>query len=317
MSLLFNELSVEDQFASADVFLAALVTVMRMRECARRYGRPIRVAASLGRRPASLGMQFRQIVREARDVNLRRSVLSWLEKDGPFLEEGPLSSPNDAVLLNGHSVVGSTLAEAACLSSLGEHVTLAGFSPSSFDVNPLVMDLDDGTNTSGTIRVSIDNFWGVQALDAFLRVLDPPLRSWADFELRARRDFPEMMFADGCTRRDHPFNPGVADRIWKLLEMLSQMRAAILPDGTYGAAWNRQWTEWFRGGELFSDSSASEKIEFDAELTFPHPGRQGESIKCTWHGKINSPKLRVHFSFPITRAEPIYVVYIGPKLTKR
>lgn len=314
MELLLNDLSLDDQFPSPDAFLLALGTVMRMRGCAQRYRRSIRVATSIGQRPAAQGRQFRDIVRDARDVNVRRSVLAWLEKDGPFLEDGPLSRPEDDVCHAGRAVAGSTLAEAACRKLLGDAVALAGFSPSSFDLDPLLLDVRDGASTS---RVSLDNFWEHDVLDAFLRALEPPVGSWAELDLAVRRDFANLTFGDSCMCRDHPFNPGVAHRVWKLLDMLSRLRAAILPDGTYGDAWHHYWEEWVHGGELFSDSSDSEKREFDSELTFPLPGHPGERIKCPWHGKVNSPKRRVHFSFPIQHDEPTYVVYIGPKLTKR
>lgn len=67
----------------------------------------------------------------------------------------------------------------------------------------------------------------------------------------------------------------------------------------------------------FTDSSDGEKREFKNELTFPHPERPGETLFCTWHGKVKTPQMRVHFAYPLKRNEPLYVVYIGPKITKR
>ena len=67
----------------------------------------------------------------------------------------------------------------------------------------------------------------------------------------------------------------------------------------------------------FSDSSDSEKRGFRARLTFPHPDKPGESMFCTWHGKVRHMMLRLHFSWPVRADEPVYVVYAGPKLTKR
>jgi hypothetical protein len=42
-----------------------------------------------------------------------------------------------------------------------------------------------------------------------------------------------------------------------------------------------------------------------------------EKIFCTWHGKVKTPQYRIHFSWPISAVAPLYVVYIGPKITKR
>ena len=81
---------------------------------------------------------------------------------------------------------------------------------------------------------------------------------------------------------------------------------------------HRLYQKHFTGDKAwFSDSSTSEKDDFKKELTFPHPAALGETLSCTWHGKVKSPQLRIHFSWPIRAAEPLYVVYVGPKITKR
>lgn len=67
----------------------------------------------------------------------------------------------------------------------------------------------------------------------------------------------------------------------------------------------------------FSDSSSTEKSDFRKELTFRHPMNAGEYLFCTWHGKVKTPQLRIHFSWPIRASDPLYVVYIGPKITKQ
>ncbi|MBN1960904.1 MAG: hypothetical protein JW841_08150, partial [Deltaproteobacteria bacterium] len=70
-------------------------------------------------------------------------------------------------------------------------------------------------------------------------------------------------------------------------------------------------------GALFSDSSDEEKNEFKNALTFNHPQKPHVKIFCPWHGKVQTPKYRIHFSWPVRVNEPLYVVYIGEKLTKR
>lgn len=43
----------------------------------------------------------------------------------------------------------------------------------------------------------------------------------------------------------------------------------------------------------------------------------GNPLECFWHGKISTSYYRIHFSYPITHDEPLYIAYIGPKLTKQ
>ena len=35
------------------------------------------------------------------------------------------------------------------------------------------------------------------------------------------------------------------------------------------------------------------------------------------HGKVKTPQIRIHFSWPITASTPLYVVYVGYKITKK
>lgn len=70
-------------------------------------------------------------------------------------------------------------------------------------------------------------------------------------------------------------------------------------------------------GATFTDSSDSEKSEFKKEMTFDNPLDAKRTLFCPWHGKVQTPQLRVHFSYPICADEALFVVYVGPKLTKR
>ncbi|MEI7996656.1 MAG: hypothetical protein WCH01_17300 [Methylococcaceae bacterium] len=81
---------------------------------------------------------------------------------------------------------------------------------------------------------------------------------------------------------------------------------------------NRLYQEHFTGDKAwFSTSSDDEKIEFKNELTFNHPNNKDEKLFCPWHGKIKTPQIRIHFSYPIRADKPLYVPYIGLKITKK
>ena len=73
----------------------------------------------------------------------------------------------------------------------------------------------------------------------------------------------------------------------------------------------------FTGGKaLFTDSSDAEKAEFNDDLHFPHPEGAGY-LFCTWHGKVKKPQIRIHFTYPILHDTPLYVMHVGPKITKK
>ncbi len=109
-----------------------------------------------------------------------------------------------------------------------------------------------------------------------------------------------------------------------VLEILNRFKVCFDEKGQRTAEGNTIYQDFFTGkkeggghGAMFSDSSDSEKNEFGKELTFNHPGAPTQTLFCPWHGKVQTPQLRVHFSDPIRANEPLYVVYVGPKLTKR
>ena len=115
-----------------------------------------------------------------------------------------------------------------------------------------------------------------------------------------------------------PFAKSAADRILALLSILDHCANAFDAGGSRTSEGNRIYRDYFAGDNaLFSDSSDSEKHSFRTRLTFPHPDKPGESLFCTWHGKVRHMTLRLHFSWPIRAGEPVYVVYAGPKLTKQ
>ena len=104
-----------------------------------------------------------------------------------------------------------------------------------------------------------------------------------------------------------------------LLGILDRFARSFDASGARTIEGQRIYQDYFTGGDnaLFSDSSDDEKGDFGEALTFPHPDEPGSFLFCTWHGKVRHMTLRLHFSWPIACGKPVYVVYAGPKLTKR
>lgn len=118
--------------------------------------------------------------------------------------------------------------------------------------------------------------------------------------------------------RGHPFVHGAAERIQILHDTLNRFRGCFDDNGNRTPEGNRIYTDHFTGEKgWFSDSSATEKTEFESELTFAHPSEPGEYLFCSWHGKVKTPQFRIHFSWPVSASTPLYIVYVGPKITKR
>ena len=122
----------------------------------------------------------------------------------------------------------------------------------------------------------------------------------------------------GAAGFGHPFVPSAAERIRVLLHTLDRFKGCFNEQGQRNDEGHALYANHFSVQKgWFSDSSDAEKNEFHAELTFPHPQRPGETLFCPWHGKVKTPQIRIHFSWPVRANEPLYVVYVGPKRTKR
>jgi len=136
----------------------------------------------------------------------------------------------------------------------------------------------------------------------------------------AREECPRLTLTGDVIRGldGHPFLPGAAERFQVLLTALDRLKRNMTGSGAYTEEGMRLYQDHFVGKKVwFTDSSDGEKIDFKNELTFPHPEEDGSTLFCPWHGKVKIEQMRMHFTFPLRFDAPLYIVYIGPKLTKR
>ncbi len=102
------------------------------------------------------------------------------------------------------------------------------------------------------------------------------------------------------------------------LDTLNKSCGCFDEKGKRTAEGDQIYADHFTGEKAwFSDSSSREKNMFRPELTFRHPEQLDEYLFCPWHGKVKTPQIRIHFSWPIAANAPVYIVYVGPKITKR
>ena len=319
MELIFNELSVHGQFADLATFRAAIGRVMGMRRLMQRCGRELYCHRRVVGSEVMRGMTMPQAV-QALDLNSRRALMQWLTRHGPFWEDAREHGGDDYLdcfMYEDRIVTDTAVGEAAFCTLHGLRRGLVSLIPSSWKFSPVPVELHE----DDTVRsIAVRNYWDAEELDADLKEAQPPLGTWRDLEAAARSRCRDLTFSVDSfeSLRGHPFHEGAADRILLRLIVLQEMRRCFDDSGERTADGHRLYQKHFTGAKAwFSDSSTSEKDDFENELTFPHPSIRGESLFCTWHGKVKWPQLRIHFSWPIRAAEPLYVVYVGPKITKR
>ena|SRR5258706_6208270 len=95
MELFVNELSLDGQFSTLPQFLASLKEVLRCRDLANRYRHPFYCPRALGQRPAIPNASFKQAVAHTGNTNVIRTVMSWIDKHGPFWDETRMHYPDE------------------------------------------------------------------------------------------------------------------------------------------------------------------------------------------------------------------------------
>lgn len=249
----------------------------------------------------------------------QRSVMTWLDRGGPFLDDVRQHGVDDWLECRNEIVTDSAVGEAAYRSLHGVECEMISVRPSNWDFSPITVTWRRGEGV-GDVSVKIDNWRDDAALEGRLRVAAPPIRSWDELQAEAVARFGSLTFLDDSFHplRGTPFSAGSADRIRVLLDILDRFACAFDADGKRTPEGQRIYQDYFTGEKaLFSDSSDKEKSKFRKELTFVRPDGSGQFLFCPWHGKENHLTLRLHFTWPIQARRPVYVVYVGPKITRQ
>jgi len=317
MELLVNERSLHGQFRDVAHFRDSLGAIMAIRNLVRTFDNELRCARGIETASVAPGKTLIQLLQTlSRDQ--QRSVMQWLTAYGPFWDDQRAHDDDDYFECNGDVVTASAIAEAAHGHFRGLDRRLISFAPSDWTDSPIPVIWRTGAAEEPTCDLT--NYWRIEDVRDALRGAPRPISSWDELETMARQRLDRLTFSTETFEplRGFPFSSAGAARIGLLLETLDTLGRSFAPDGRWTDAGREIIEKHFTGERAwFSDSSATEKADFERGLTFPLPERPGETLFCPWHGKVNTPLLRVHFSWPITADLPIYVLHVGQKITRR
>jgi hypothetical protein len=317
VDLLVNELSLHGQFQDLASFQDSIGRIMKIRSIARRHLRSLYCHRDLVNRHVNPDERISSAVR-ALPPNEQRAVMAWLSQHGPFWDDDRHHDGGDWYECNGEIVTDTAVGEAAHRLLHGIERDLVSFQPSDFVYAPVAVErvLDAYSRVSVQIR----NYWEVSAVEACLAAARTPLASWAALRELSVSRFEHLTFAEYAfeSLQGQPFMHGVAERILVRLDVLHRLKLCFDSSGSRTEEGHALYQKHFTGDKAwFSDSSDTEKRDFERELTFPNPDAGGDNLFCTWHGKVKSPQYRIHISWPVTAETPLYVVHVGPKITKR
>jgi len=320
MDLLVNDLSVHEQFNSAQSFRDAFATLMAMRKVARRFGRDISCHRQFLSAKAVPNMTMQQVL-QAFPRDTRRLAMRWLTgSDGRFWDEGRHHSSDDWLESDGKIVTDNAVGEAAYRQLCGIACGLVSIAPSDWNYTPVSVTWRHGEDGREKQHTAVKNWWDCAALkDELENAPEQMDDSWDSLRTISKIRFERLTFAEHCFKKldSFPFARASAKRFYVLFGILDRLAHAMDDDGKFTEEGHRIYRDYFRGDRAwFSDSSESEKDRFREDLTFDHPANPGQSLFCPWHGKVSHGTLRLHFHWPIRAGEPVYIVYAGPKLTK-
>ena len=320
MDLLANDLSVHEQFHDLDEFRDALSRLMALRGTARLFGREVHCHRTFFNTAPMPGMSLQKAIGNLGIKSQRQAVMSWLNRSGPFWDDARRHIGDDYLECGDDVVTDTAVGEAAFRNLHGMDCGLVSLTPSQWCCSPVKVTWvreDEGADNRVT---EVGNWWCTEALEAVLQDQAPPIGSWSDLREASRKRFTSLTITEDCFAplAGVPFAKSAADSFLVLLGVLDRLALAFDDKGIRSAEGHRIYADHFTGDRaLFSDSSDTEKHEFSSKLTFPHPEDPTTPLFCPRHGKISRMTLRLHFSWPVVAGKPVYVVYAGPKITKR
>ena len=318
MDLILNDLSIHKQFANVDEFRDAIRRVHRMREIARRFSRELHCHRETVNRMVNPTASVHRQIQSAFTREEKRSLMTWLTKQGPFWNEVPRHDPGEWFECDGNVVTETALAEAAYSSMTGIDHGVVSLTPSAYEYTPIsILWVHDELSQT---NVDVSNFWESHRLETALRDAEPPIESWRQLEWVSRNRFERLTFDRDCFNdlEGRPFNVAASKAIVGRLEVLERLVGLLDDAGRETPAFRKLFELNFLGEKArFSDSSDTEKSQFRTQLTFRHPSLPRESLFCPMHGKVNQLLLRIHFSWPIRADRNLFVVYVGRKITTR
>ena len=317
MELLANDLSIHGQFHDLRAFRDALARLMSMRAAARRFGRDVHCHRQFLMVEALPGVSLQQTLGQL-DKSERLAAIGWLTRGGPFWDDLRRHGAGDWLEYRGEVVTDTAVGEAAFRALHGVTSGLLSVTPSDWSFSPVEVTWREPPDNMRDRAVALENWWNAQELERSLRTAEPQISSWANLRHVSTARFASLTFAGDCFEplSGIPFSPSAADRIRVLLQILDRFARAFAASGKRTPEGQRIYQSYFTGDSaLFSDSSDTEKNDFDKELTFHDPNIPGRYLFCPWHGK--AADFRIHFSWPVRFGEPMYVVYVGLKITRR
>ena len=317
MEFFANELSFCEQFHEFNSFRDAFIQLMRMRKVAHSYSKTVYFRQGFSTLNPIKGVSMKSALNRVLSKEELRSAMAWLDKNGPFWDDLRKHDSDDYMEFCNNIVTDSSVGEAAYRKMRSIDSGLVSAIYSTWEFTPITVIWSDGVKYKS---IDLENYWDTTDFENCLRKTEKPIKSWQQLKTISINRFQNLYFAKNSFEPllIRNFATSTARQILRLLDILNKFAHSFDEDGSRSRAGHEIYQNFFTGEDaLFSDSSDTEKSNFADQLRFPHPEIPGKFLDCTWHGKERHSTIRIHFSWPVVHGEPIYITYIGRKLTTR
>ena len=319
MTWIFNELSAQGLFNSAENALDGFSEILQLRNS----NKLIRQQFLSTRQLQSIsvaGTPLYKAVAKSRPLPLKTLLLAWLSKHGPFWEDARADNPDDYFEFEDEDVTNGGLGEVARRRIVGQCCYAFSFPGVNERFARTPLEVVHGLPQNPISTIQTPNIWSLEELKRTAEQLIPSPENWKEYVDTLSDRFRYLSFSEEILSQlqAEPFSLQLTERINRLLSILAKY-VDSRENGRDTDESRSIRNDYFVGERaLFSDESDRNKHNFAKELSFRDPQAPGGRIFCPFHGKISSPKFRIHFVWPLPAGkESIYVAYIAPKITKR
>lgn len=321
MEWYINDLSLDGQFADSQAFRSALEPLLHLRSRDPLLRDQLYCSRSLHECRVTAIYDLKTAVRATRDRNYIHLVLEWTNKAGPFWDDDRQFNKDDYFEYRGTDVTDQGLGEASRRRLVGRVANTFSFPLSAFERSPLTVQ--HGLPEEPLGFIDVDNHWQIEQVAVVLESCRA-LNSWNDVYQEITRRFDHLIFSTAVMAKllPIPFSKYVTERILFLLDILNRLALARDANDKLSQEGEDILRNYFAGTcggrmPLFKPETPTNQRNFRNDLTFSDPSNSSETLFCHWHGKIQTPPIRIHFEWPTPPGQrAIKVIYIGPKITK-
>lgn len=317
MEWILNDLSLDNQFVDIEDFSRKILCLLKLKSEMRCLNNHFRCSRQLVHINVFENMTFSNVVLKKISPELKKQILSWVDKNGPFWTDVRFHEDDDYFEYASIDVTNLGLGECARRT-----ISLSPVMSFSFegDFSQTPLSIQHGLQESPLGTYNIDNIWSIDELRNSVLQVRPNPRTWKEAIDRFKEDFPSLLISDKTYEQmaPVPFSFGIFEGMCEKFKVLQCYFTYSKTPELHQQKMDELYNNHFLGKKAwFSNSNDNELATFKDELTF-NDLFDGKPKQFPFHAKIKTPQLRIHFEWPVApERQSIQVVYIGPKITKK